>query len=92
MKTIARLLLVAIFLLPSSVLAGGMSMAGAFATPAAAGGGGGYSDTFTGADGTALATHDANWTSIDTTYAVTKLEINTNQVRFNAWDYGGGVL
>lgn len=37
------------------------------------------SDNFAGTNGTALASHDANWSSIDGTFTVANLKIDTNQ-------------
>lgn len=37
------------------------------------------SDSCTDADGTALATHDANWTQVNSTYAVANLKIASNK-------------
>ena len=48
------------------------------------------SDNFTGADDTALETHDSNWTSINATYPVSNLEIISNTVRHEAiWQLSG---
>lgn len=38
-------------------------------------------DTFTGADGTALATHNVNWANADTDFPVANAVINSNHVR-----------
>lgn len=54
--------------------------------PASAGGGGGYSDSFVGSNGTALATHDSNWASMDSGNVVTVLTIQSN----SAEDTGSG--
>ena len=52
-------------------------------------GGGGYSDTFTGSNGTALATHDANWTSLPG-YATTNVTIQSNMAETGNYATGGG--
>ena len=44
-----------------------------------------YSDAFTGADGTALATHDANWKASSDADAISNLAIYSNAVRVGAW-------
>ena len=48
------------------------------------------SDTFTDSDGTALESHDANWTSVNATYPVTNCEINGNVCEHEAaWRRSG---
>ena len=84
--------------LPLSVFAAGHNINGVadcvnvvgVANPAAVNGvaaaGGGYSDTFTGDNGTALATHDANWTAASgSACAVSTVTINTNSARQAGW-------
>ena len=46
----------------------------------------GNSDSFTGADATALATHDANWVSMDATNVTTNCTIQSNTLQ----ETGGG--
>lgn len=46
----------------------------------------GNSDTFTASDGTALHTHDANWTAaFGSPAAISQVTINSNQARCNAY-------
>lgn len=49
----------------------------------------GYSDSFTGSDGTALATHDAQWTSMPTPYLTTYATLQSNQLSIQAYQNGG---
>lgn len=50
------------------------------------------SDSCTDTDGTALATHDANWVSMDATRVVGNLQINSNQCRGTGAFSTGGAM